>query len=176
MNYRFSSPSTAKGRRVWLFLTLLMPAAASKMDNQYSACYLQAVGSPALRFQEAPPPPQPMQVLLRLAAAEAQVAEPNPPPAPAEPAAVKPAAPAPVPVSAPPKPVEGPDIVRPPSPPTAAAEMAAPILPDDTQTRVRPEDFLPFFQYPGSAPRDNGVPVPPAPPPQPQSTATYTQQ
>ena len=54
------------------------------------------------------------------------------------------------------------------------------ILPDDTRPSTRPEDFLPFFQFPGG----NGnmtvaVPVtgrqPAAPNPQPPSSATYQQ-
>ena len=58
----------------------------------------------------------------------------------------------------------------------------AAILPDDTRTSVRPEDFLPFFQIPGSAPTTGGAgliiktPISSSagitPPP---SSATYTQ-
>jgi hypothetical protein len=63
----------------------------------------------------------------------------------------------------------------------AAAAPAAPagppppaILPDDVPAQVRPEDFLPYFQYPGAAPRGRGAEAPPAPP-LPVSTATYIQ-
>lgn len=58
----------------------------------------------------------------------------------------------------------------------------APILPDDTRPSLRPEDFLPFFQLPGtgSAPGEVNVitPVPrsaPAPAAVPPSSATYRQ-
>ncbi len=58
-----------------------------------------------------------------------------------------------------------------------------PILPDDTRPKVRAEDFLPFFQFPGSAAAgDVTVVVPttpggvPAPATQPRSSATYRQQ
>jgi hypothetical protein len=56
-------------------------------------------------------------------------------------------------------------------------------LPDDAHPKVRPEDFLPFFQFPGSgANGSNGVAAPAAPPEPPKpgtlppSTATYEQQ
>jgi hypothetical protein len=55
-------------------------------------------------------------------------------------------------------------------------------LPDDTRPTIRPEDFLPYFQIPGSArhPADVTllVPVPsaaPAPASLTPSSATYTQ-
>ncbi len=50
-----------------------------------------------------------------------------------------------------------------------------PILPDDVRPKVRPEDFLPFFQFPGAYHEINNVPVPPAPGQIP-SSATYRQQ
>lgn len=57
------------------------------------------------------------------------------------------------------------------------------ILPDDLRSTVRPEDFLPYFQIPGSAqnPGDVTLLVPalpknaPAPATIPASSATYTQ-
>jgi hypothetical protein len=58
-----------------------------------------------------------------------------------------------------------------------------PILPDDTRPKVRAEDFLPFFQFPGSASANGDVtvvaPVPSSAPtaaPLPASSATYRQQ
>ena len=65
---------------------------------------------------------------------------------------------------------------NPPPPPPA-------IIPDDTRPAVRPEDFLPFFQYPGFGPRSSGVRVilpvpmnaPSATTPPPVSSATYNQ-
>ncbi len=50
------------------------------------------------------------------------------------------------------------------------------ILPDDLRRDVRPEDILPFFQFPrGGATIGVGVPVPPQPPAptMPSSSATY---
>jgi hypothetical protein len=48
-------------------------------------------------------------------------------------------------------------------------------LPDDTRPKVRAEDFLPFFQFPGTAPAEV-APPPPPPASLPLSTATYSQQ
>jgi len=55
-----------------------------------------------------------------------------------------------------------------------------PILPDETRSQARPEDFLPFFQIPVAQPGDVSVivPVPRAPTNAstlPVSSATYTQ-
>jgi hypothetical protein len=52
------------------------------------------------------------------------------------------------------------------------------ILPDDMRRDVRPEDLLPFFQYPRNGGAANGVSVPaqPAVPTLPPSSATYRQQ
>jgi hypothetical protein len=54
----------------------------------------------------------------------------------------------------------------------------SPILPDDMRREVRPEDLLPFFQYPRNGGAVIGVPVPaqPALPTLPPSSATYRQQ
>ena len=68
--------------------------------------------------------------------------------------------------------------------PAPEPEKSAPsaILPDEVRPQVRPEDFLPFFQVPGSATQPGDVtlvmPVPrsvPTPPALPPSSATYTQ-
>ena len=55
-----------------------------------------------------------------------------------------------------------------------------PILPDETRSQARPEDFIPFFQIPANQPGDVNVIVPvpraPANPSSiPASSATYTQ-
>jgi hypothetical protein len=52
------------------------------------------------------------------------------------------------------------------------------ILPDDMHRDVRPEDLLPYFQYPRGGGAVIGVPVPaqPALPTLPPSSATYRQQ
>jgi len=68
---------------------------------------------------------------------------------------------------------------------TAKVELEAPpkpgpaaILPDDGDPRVRPEDFLPFFQFPSahSGPAESSLaqpPTAPAPGQIPPSSATY---
>jgi len=63
--------------------------------------------------------------------------------------------------------------------PPDAGPTPSPILPDDVRPKVRPEDFLPFFQFPGSRPNPedvSSVPTAPAPGMQPPSSATYKQQ
>jgi len=70
------------------------------------------------------------------------------------------------------------------NPPAANAGSAPPppaILPDDVGRKIRPEDLLPFFQFPGSgAGADGGnaagPPAPPSPGTLPPSSATYKQQ
>ena len=63
-----------------------------------------------------------------------------------------------------------------------ASRGPAPILRDDTRPSLQPEDFLPFFQLPGTGRLSGEVtvitPVPaqaPAPPALPPSSATYRQ-
>jgi hypothetical protein len=56
------------------------------------------------------------------------------------------------------------------------AEEVLPILPDDLQREVRPEDVMPFFVMPQGGMRIGvGVQAAPQPPaqPMPQSSATY---
>ena len=139
-----------------------------------SSPYLLAVGAPPLRFREAPPPPN----LSKRPPAGA-------PPVPTGEASASAAA------------SHRPDVLLAPSPASSAAagdsnKPAAPnsnpqpppavIIPDDTRPNVRPEDFLPFFQIPGSAHAPVGVnviaPVPQTAPTTvtlPVSSATYTQ-
>lgn len=53
------------------------------------------------------------------------------------------------------------------------------ILPDESRPKVRAEDFLPFFEFPGTKSNPNDVsltPTPPAPGQLPPSSATYRQQ
>ena len=64
---------------------------------------------------------------------------------------------------------------------TAAKAGAPAILPDEGTSRVHPEDFLPFFQFPGSARNggadsNSGVPTPAVPGQLPASSATYQQE
>src|SRR5438105_5165193 len=66
-----------------------------------------------------------------------------------------------------------------PDEPTAPAAKPKPILPDDTRPRLRSQDFLPLFRFPGAGgPSEDvtpAVPAPPAPGTLPPSSATYTQ-
>jgi hypothetical protein len=137
--------------------------------------YLAAVGPPPLRFQTLPPPPD---LTVRPAAAA--------PPIPTSdhadaPVASKPNAETPAPAP------QAPDaLVASKRSEDAPAPTKAPppsILPDDTHPAIRPEDFLPYFQIPGSGkPGDVNLLVPasllrgaPASAPIAPSSATYTQ-
>jgi hypothetical protein len=134
--------------------------------------YLTTVGSPALRFGEPIPPPD---LTVRPAAAA--------PPQPSDDHVVTEASKADVTVT---PPVATPAVET--APAAASTKPAAPgkppsaILPDDTRPKVRAEDFLPFFQFPTSAPANGDVTVvapvssAPAPAPMPASSATYRQQ
>lgn len=145
--------------------------------------YLPALGPPPLRFQEeAPPPPD---LVTRPAAG----APPVPALSPTESSvALANAAAAGRSLSAIARgqdeapvtelePVQDPKAAKKPAP--------APILRDEFHNEVRPEDFLPFFQVPGTPrPSDDAPPAAPEPPrpaaaptpaPLPPSTATYTQ-
>jgi hypothetical protein len=63
---------------------------------------------------------------------------------------------------------------------TAPKAGAPAILPDDGASRVHPEDFLPFFQFPEAARNGGtesyGIPTPAAPGQLPPSRATYQQE
>lgn len=152
---------------------------SAERSSRESAGYLTSLGAPPLRFVEIAPPPD---VTTRPAAAappqpaltvtESSVAMANA--AAAQSVSVH--------TTAPELPVE--TKVESPAPAPAAAEKPTPsaILPDETRPEVRPEDFLPFFQIPGSPNQPGGmtlvVPVPrnaPPPPPLPVSSATYNQ-
>ncbi len=136
--------------------------------------YLKLTGALALRFSASPPPPPPDLTTkpaasappfpVTSAPAATTLSHLTPPPVVT--ATIPPATPA-------------------PSAPTSQTAPAGPnpppaILPDDTHSSTRPEDFLPFFQFPGSA-GDVTVssPATPARPPTPgqlpPSSATYQQ-
>lgn len=124
--------------------------------------YLCVVGPPPLRFQD--------PAATSSAALQPQTLEPASAAAP-KPDATTPVSAAPVP-SAPPKPASPADTQthtagQPPGP--DSAEPA--IIPDDMRPRVRPEEFLPFFQLPGSG--ASNAPVPNQPAKLPPSSATY---
>ena len=136
--------------------------------------YLRIAGILPLRIKAAPPPPD---LITKPAAG-----------APPQPAAVAPTA---SPASASALPLAEPAGQLPGNPAQADPSPAVPpaptnttpptsILPDDTRTSTRPEDFLPFFQFP-DANHDVTVVVPvtaarpPAPGQQPPSSASYQQ-
>lgn len=133
-----------------------------------SAPYLTVVLAPALTFQAAPPPIDPS---LRLAAG----APPRPGGAVEDVAAANQEA-AVVPAVTVPEPVitaeaasssQSPTLIVKSKPASHLPPVA--ILRDDTLPTMRPEDVLPYFQYPGSVP---AAPLPVAVPP---SSATYRQ-
>jgi len=178
-------PRPAGARRAGIRLALsLFPVVAlssasiapeTGWSRPRSRPYLTAVAAPPLRFAAPLPPPDlsvrppaggPLPPVETPEAAGVAAVQPGPD-------AAKAAATASVPeVDAAPAPAE----VKPPTPPPS-------ILPDDLRTKVRPEDFLPFFQFPGSGSNPNdvtvvmpAVPAPPVPGTQPPSSATYKQQ
>lgn len=192
MNHREPplSPADTHGTRLGLLLGLLLAGASTGshaqirlfsisvvMQTTEATPYLQATGAPPLRFQEAALPLHPAP------AAPAPAATPAPTPTATTPAPTEETAPAAVAITDPA--TTAPSFPVPPANPetsTAPAKTPAPILPDDARPPIRAEDFLPYFQIPGSAktPADVTllVPVPKAPPAPgalPPSSATYTQ-
>ena len=184
MNLRAYPPRKADARRagfrlvLWLFpaVAISAPSVAPEIFGPASRPYLPATGAPALRFGDAPPPP-PLWVRPAAGAPPNVTVEDPAPDTSTGAAASRPSEPDPTAVAttpdAVPAPANAPPVKTPP-----------PILPDDTRPKVRAEDFLPFFQFPGSASAagDVSVVVPvtpggaPAPAPQPRSSATYRQQ
>jgi hypothetical protein len=178
MNQRVSPPGTAKGRKAWLFLSLMLPALASKVSTQATTLpapfdggpaplvpgqaarpYLAFVGPPPLRFEDLLPPPD----LSTPPAAGA-------PPKVSEREATETVAPkSSIVASAPVRPVADKTVIAAPR-----APAVAPILPDDVPSQVHPEDFLPYFQLPGDSVGPQAAPA--APRTIPPSSATYTQQ
>lgn len=135
--------------------------------------YLATVGAPALRFAErlvipdssANPPPG----SSALHSANEQ-AKPGPDVPPSTETKSDPSAPS---VSKT-LPDSNQPVVQPPQQPPhkeSAGNPAVPILPDDIHPKARPEDFLPFFQFPGVNHQISNVSTPPVP-----SSATYRQQ
>lgn len=139
-----------------------------------SAPYLLAVGPPPLRFQELAPPPD---LSTRLPAAAPPSHSSKSTTHALTPDMIPPASE----TTALPAAVATTTELRDPSPSPGKPAPAA-IIPDDTRPPVRPEDFLPFFQIPGTArgPAEVSaiVPVPgnlPSPAAIQPSSATYTQ-
>jgi hypothetical protein len=173
-----------KARKAWPYLSvLLLPALASEVGHPSMSAatdydqlpggsaesrpYLQYVGPPPLRFEEPAPSPDPT---ARLTAGA--------PPKPERPeiAAAKPAPAGPPQGSVAPvaMPAKSDSVAAQTAGSNEPPQPAAPssILPDETRQRVKPEDFLPFFQFPGGS----SAPVAPVPGALPPSSATYKQQ
>lgn len=177
MNSRVHPPwSAGSYRAVFRLLLYLGPMAATSVPLLTAVTvrapsprpYLSMVGAPALRFAESAPPPD-------LSVRPPPSGGTSPPPATADPAA------------APVAKLDDTSAVEAATPAASAGTLPAqregktkqpkpPILPDDTHPMVRPEDFLPFFQFPNANPNlseTSGTPGAPAPRTPPPSTATY---
>ena len=127
--------------------------------------YLKVTGALPLRFNAAPPPPD----LTSKPPVSAQL--PPPPVAAAVSAAPAQAAPAN-------KPENKSNDSTASQPATVISNSPSTILPDDTRPSTRPEDFLPYFQFPGGDVNNPGsatAPRPPVPGQLPPSSATYQQ-
>ena len=176
MNSSVTASSLSGKRRAWLGLSLLLPAMVTEVAPTTGASlpYLRYIGPPPLRFEQARPPPE---------------ISARPPPGPAPKTSEKTTST----LNRAPDPVKA--LV---AAPVAAAEHAgkaeaisagkssarpdvipagpAPLLPDEAGAKVRPEDFLPFFQFPGAhnpESKTGTVPAPPSPGVLPPSSATY---
>lgn len=197
MNHRQPSHLSAGARRALHGLSLLLlPALAPegvqagpqsgrtpghRAPEPPPTPYLAVVGAPPLRFAEPAPPPDlttrpPAAAPPRpaLTQTEEVVATENL-------AAAKSVAEA-APAAATPDSITDTQTVVQDTPPPSPNKVPPAILPDDNRPPVRAEDFLPFFQIPGSSRRASDVmlvtPVPngaPAPAPLPPSSATYNQ-
>lgn len=172
-----------------LLLPALVPEAAPALPRERrapeaagsdSVPYLKVIDTLPLRFQHSEPPPsfitRPVggaPPVPPLTPAESSILQANAAAAQSVARATRPPDEAPV--------TEIKSAVTPP--PVPAKPTPAAILPDDARPSIRPEDFLPYFQIPGSAKQANEVNVimpasavtAPAPAALPPSTATYTQ-
>ena len=185
MNSRTHTLLTGLGRFVRCLTLVLLPALVAEGGQTRSACgnpacsppesspespypysspYLAVVGPPPMRLREPPAPPS--FELEPVAEGPAQLEENIS----ASPPAVGGRLDSSLPMAASSK--------SPTKLPSASATANRPeesepssILPDDMRRDIRPEDFVPYFQYP----RNGGVPVP-AQPALPPSSATYRQQ
>ena len=156
-----------------------LPLPGSARPGAEPKPYLPVLGAPPLRFQEPTPPPD---LVMRPPAA----APPTPALTPTESSvALANVAAARSTTIAPEPPPAAPSVSDEPATkdtPPAPAKTPPPILRDDARPTIRPEDFLPYFQIPGSAQNPADVtllvpapPNPPAPAPLPPSSATYRQ-
>jgi hypothetical protein len=197
MNQRVTASTSVSIPRAWAFLTLMLPAltlevaqttAPQAFGNGYplpppsadgSRPYLAFVGPPPLRFQEEIPPPETVShpdtgaAAKPVAKTEADTTRMPVLDVPMDPMQMVSASPGKTDVGA----------VSKPSAKAAATTGTPSVLPDDATPKVRPEDFLPFFQFPGAGTHGADAPAAPAAPPTPAtpgtlppSTATYQQQ
>jgi hypothetical protein len=177
MNHRESPHLPAGMRRALRCLSLLIVPALA-LDESHATPgertgirvnaepipYLPVLGSPSLRIEEAPPPPD---LVTRPASAAPPV--PAATPAEASVAAANINAARSTTVATEEAPTESkaePSAISPG--PAPAAKTPPAILPDTTRPVIHPEDFLPYFQIPGSSSAPTPGPLPP-------SSATYTQ-
>lgn len=190
MNHREEPPHLPAGARRALYATalLLVPAlgleqghAGPRQGSLYPRAaeptpYLPVIGFSALRFAAAPPPPD-------LVTRPASVGPPVPAASPIEAtvAAANVTAAQRAPALAKPEPAAALDGAS-ASNETATGKPPAPILPDTAHPIVHAEDFLPYFEIPGSAHQPADVtliaplgPTAPNAPVAPPSSATYTQ-
>ena len=195
MNHREPPLLPAGARRALRYLSLLLlpalapksahslphsrpvPGAPANLGGDEPAPYLPLLGALPLRFQSAPPPPD-------LTTRPAAAAPPVPAPSPTESSVAQANAAAVQPAAATKRVADETPLadLKPRETPPPAKPVPPPILPDDARQAIRPEDFLPYFQIPGSAkqPGDVNVIVPaalaaPAPAPLPPSSVIYTQ-
>ncbi len=159
------APSTIDGH-----MRSLLPSKQGEnpVGDGESLPYLKVVGSEPLRFSALPPPPD-------LTGKPPGSAPPFPPPTPAA-VATPASAPAPAaPANNPEKKVDDSPVSQAPAAPNNPPPS---ILPDDIHPATRPEDFLPYFQFPSADSTNLGsasVPRPPSPGQLPPSSATYQQ-
>jgi hypothetical protein len=184
MNSRVQPPrSAAEVRQACMRLALcLLPGTAMAEQSRGTARgavatrpYLASLALPALRFAEALPPPD---LSVRPPAGA-------PPSLPATDPVADPAAPESTPLTESSLPAQIPNDSVNRSPAKAANPPPPRIIPDDTRPAVRPEDFLPFFIFPGNTQGAGNptvvlpgslTPAPASPGTLPLSTATYRQQ
>jgi hypothetical protein len=187
MNFRAHSWRAASVRQLgiclvlalWPLSNLAAPSIQSDTRTSWeSRPYLTVVVPPTIRFAEhvAPRVVVPLQtgdgVQSSVTAPRSAGTAAGSPGSPSE--TVRPnSAPTPPAPAANPSPATTPVNEKPEMPATPAPA----ILPDDTQPKVRAEDFLPFFQFPGTGAGQGDVtPAPAAPGKLPPSSATYRQQ
>lgn len=164
-----------KAYAAWIRPDSFDPKSQPRRSGEKSRPYLPYINPVPLRFDLAKPPPD---LLTRPPAAGPPTLDQPEADAPAQ--ALPAAAPAPTvqPTAAvTPDPVPAvPPVVAPVKPTAKPADEPLPIIPDDTPTGPRHEDFLPYFRFPGPSDKTTVV-LPPEsgnfrPPP---SSATYQQ-